>query len=245
MNFNAINWYEYVFFALGLVASLYLLRELFVAIGRVLLMRSRLIKPWQDIAGWQEINKLAARYARQLRCKPPTLYLLESFEPNGFVLAPAAGRPAAIVFTRRLLQLLSYEELEAFLLLAMVRSNARDFKNQPLVYLFASPLFGLRRVLPKVFALFLDPLIAAFVRVFLHPRRIFASDLAAAKLLPRKQSLPNALRRIGSHVQKEKIDTDNLLLEPFYLVPMHRPEAPFHFSYSQPDLDERIERLLH
>lgn len=238
------SWIAWAIGVGGVFLGLIVLKKMLIALGKFLIFRTNPIHAWEAKPEWDALNRLARRYANQLKCAPPKLYVLESLTPNGFVLANGRNAPATIIFSRALLQTLTYKELETFLLLAIVRGKNREFRNQSMVYLLSFPLIWLRNHSPRLLNLFFDPIIAAFISIFLKPRRVFKSDIETARLLVNKDNLSQTLHRVGTVVKKTRPTMIDISLEPMFLLPTHHPEAPFHFTYSQPSVEARVDNLL-
>ena len=241
---TALGWWlgGYGLGALFFVVALLMAATLFWYGPRVVLAslgaRELLLAEAPQLAAAAERLALAARVER------PKLYLL----PDGHPRALAVGRGASssgIALSRGLARLLSPAELDGVLAHVLAKARHRDVVVETPLVVVAGWLVEASRIggfLERALLFVLGPVAAAFVNVFLSRRRIFAADVAAARVTGTPHGLADALVRV-EQAQELVLFKASPTTEPLYLVDPFAGEGIDALFATQPPVGERVERL--
>ena len=171
---------------------------------------------------------------------PPKLYLI----PDGFPRALAAGRGpngSAIALSTGLLAALTPAELEAVLAHELAHVRRRDVLVQTAVVTLAVVLVDMSRIggwFERALLAVLGPVAAAFVHLFLSPRRELAADRLAAAVLGSGEGLSDALLKLDGASDLVSFAA-NPATEPLYTVNPFAEEGLAALFSTHPPLNER------
>jgi heat shock protein HtpX len=174
----------------------------------------------------------------------PRLYLM----PDGLPRALAAGRGprgSALAVSTGLLSAATPAELEAVLAHELAHVRHRDVVVQTLVVVFAATLLELSRIggwLQRVLLFVLGPVAAAFVHLFLSPKREFLADRAAAAVCGSPHPLADALVRLDAAAELVSF-AGSPATEPLYTVNPFAEEGLAALFVTHPPVGERVRRL--
>jgi heat shock protein HtpX len=190
------------------------------------------------------LHSTVERLAARAGVAKPKLYLLSDGLPRS--LAAGRGRNgSAIAVSSGLLAAAPPAELEGVLAHELAHVRYRDVVVQEAVVVLAFTLVELTRIggfLQRVLLFVLGPLAAAFVHLFLSPRREFAADLAAAQLCESPHGLADALLRLEQASELVEFRASPAT-EPLYPINPFVEEGLAAMFVTHPPTAERVRRL--
>lgn len=186
------------------------------------------------------VDKLSAK----LEVQPPKLHLIDDTFPRAFAVG-RGPRGATVAVSSGLLTALPQPELEAVLAHELAHVRSRDILTQTFAVLLSTTLLELTRIggfLSRFLLAVLAPIAAAFTHVLLSPKREFAADAAAARLVD-PHDLADALVRLDRAAELVEF-TSSPTTEPLYTVsPFDHSERVSRMFVTHPPLAERVSRL--
>jgi heat shock protein HtpX len=174
----------------------------------------------------------------------PRLYLM----PDGLPRALAAGRGprgSALAVSRGLLSAATPAELEAIVAHELAHIRHRDVVVQTSVVVLAATLLELSRIggwFQRALLFVLGPLAAAFVHLFLSPKREFLADRAAAAICGSPHPMADALVRLDAAAELVSF-AGSPATEPLYTVNPFAEEGLAALFVTHPSVGERVRRL--
>jgi heat shock protein HtpX len=186
------------------------------------------------------VDHLAAR----ARVAKPRLYLL----PDGFPRALSAGRGsrgAAIAVSTGLVSAATPAELEGILAHELAHVRSRDVLVQTSVVVLAVAVVEASRIggfLSRALLFVLGPVAAAFVHLFLSPKREFAADRDAALYCDSPHGLADALLRL-EQASELVVFRASAATEPLYTINPFAEEGLAGLFVTHPPVEERVQRL--
>jgi heat shock protein HtpX len=190
------------------------------------------------------LHSTVERLAALAGVPKPKLYLLG----DGYPRALAAGRGprgAAIALSRGLLGATTPAELEGVLAHELAHIRDRDVLIQSSVAAIAAAIIETSRVggfLQRGLLFALGPLAAAFVHLFLSPRREFLADAAAAELCDSPHGIADALIRLEQTSELVEFAASPAT-EPLYTINPFEEDGLAALFVTHPAVAERVRRL--
>jgi heat shock protein HtpX len=190
------------------------------------------------------LHTTVERLALRAGVARPRLYLL----PDGHPRALAVGRGAtssAIALSQGLVAALPPAELEGVLAHELAKIKHRDVVVQTPVAVLAGWLVEASRIggwLQRALLFLLAPVAASLVHVLLSPRRIFAADIAAARICESPHALADALIRLEQAIELVSFSASPVT-EPLYTVNPFEPVGLAAMFSTHPPIGERVQRL--
>jgi heat shock protein HtpX len=190
------------------------------------------------------LHTTVERLALRAGVARPRLYLL----PDGHPRALAVGRGAAssaIALSQGLVAALPPAELEGVLAHELAKIRHRDVVVQTPVVVLAGWLVEASRIggwLQRALLFLLAPVAASLVHVLLSPRRIFAADIAAARICESPHALAGALIRLEQAIELVSFSASPVT-EPLYTVNPFEPVGLAAMFSTHPPIGERVQRL--
>jgi heat shock protein HtpX len=207
----------------------------------------------------RELYDMIARLADNAGLPMPAVYVMDNPQPNAF----ATGRNpenAAVAATTRLLQQLSYEEVEGVMAHELAHIQNRDTLIMTVTATIAGAIsmlanfamfFGGRDrnnplgLIGTIAMMVLAPFAAMLVQMAISRTREYAADRRGAEICGKPLALASALRRIASGA--EQIENDTAEANPatahmFIINPLSGARMDNLFS-THPDTGNRIAEL--
>lgn len=226
----------FLFSALLLVGAAYFYADRIV-LGMV---AARELPPGEAPVLHSTLERLAARAG----VPKPRLYLLR----DGYPRAMSAGRGprgAAIAVSRGLLGAATPAELEGVLAHELAHIRDRDVLIQSAVAVVAGATVETSRIggfLQRSLLFVLGPLAAAFMHLFLSPKREFLADAAAAELCDSPHGLADALIRLEQASELVEFQASPAT-EPLYTINPFAEEGLAALFVTHPPVPDRVARL--
>src|ERR671933_339752 len=190
------------------------------------------------------LHSTVERLAALAGVPKPRLYMLR----DGYPRALSAGRGprgAAIAVSRGFLGASTPAEVEGVLAHELAHIRDRDVLIQTAVSVLAGAVVETSRVggfLQRGLLFVLGPLAAAFVALFLSPKREFLADAAAAELCGSPHGLADALIRLEQ--TSELVDFQGSpATEPLYTLNPFAEEGLAALFTTHPAVGDRVSRL--
>jgi heat shock protein HtpX len=190
------------------------------------------------------LHSTVERIAARAGVPKPRLYLLR----DGYPRALSAGRGprgAAIAVSRGLLGAATPAELEGVLAHELAHIRDRDVLIQSAVAVVAGAIVETSRIggfLQRTLLFVLGPLAAAFMHLFLSPKREFLADEAAAQLCDSPHGLADALIRLEQTSELVEFQASPAT-EPLYTINPFAEEGLAALFVTHPPVGERVTRL--
>jgi heat shock protein HtpX len=190
------------------------------------------------------LHSTVERIAARAGVPKPRLYLLR----DGYPRALSAGRGprgAAIAVSRGLLGAATPAELEGVLAHELAHIRDRDVLIQSAVAVVAGAIVETSRIggfLQRTLLFVLGPLAAAFMHLFLSPKREFLADEAAAQLCDSPHGLADALIRLEQTSELVEFQASPAT-EPLYTINPFAEEGLAALFVTHPPVSERVTRL--
>lgn len=182
--------------------------------------------------------------AAKLGVRQPRLHLVDDGFPRLFVVGRGRSSSALAVSTGAL-RALRRDELAAAVAHELAHVRRRDVLVQTFVVLLAATLVETSRIggwLSRALLYVLAPIAAAFVHVFLSPRRELQADALAATATGGAHDLADALSRLERAA--ELVDfAASPATEPLYPIDPFESEGIARMFKTHPPLEERVRRL--
>jgi heat shock protein HtpX len=186
------------------------------------------------------VERLAARAG----VARPRLFLLADGHPRAFAVGRGAAA-SALALSQGLVAALPPAELEGLVAHELAKVRHRDVVVQTPVVVLAGWLLEASRIggwLERALLFVLGPVAASLVHALLSPRRIFAADLAAARICESPHALADALVRLEQAI--ELVDfRASPVTEPLYTVNPFEPVGLAAMFSTHPPISERVRRL--
>jgi heat shock protein HtpX len=190
------------------------------------------------------LHSTVERIAARAGVPKPRLYLLR----DGYPRAMSAGRGprgAAIAVSRGLLGAATPAELEGVLAHELAHIRDRDVLIQSAVAVVAGAIVETSRIggfLQRTLLFVLGPLAAAFMHLFLSPKREFLADEAAAQLCDSPHGLADALIRLEQTSELVEFQASPAT-EPLYTINPFAEEGLAALFVTHPPVSERVTHL--
>ena len=190
------------------------------------------------------LHSTVERLAALAGVAKPKLYLI----PDGLPRSLAVGRGprgASLAVSAGLVSACPPAELEAVLAHELAHIRHRDVVVQAAVVVLAAWLVELSRIggwLSRALLFVLGPVAAAFVHLMLSPRREFAADRAAARIVDSPHGLADALIRLEQASELVAFQ-GSPATEPLYIFNPFMEEGLAALFVTHPPVGDRVRRL--
>jgi heat shock protein HtpX len=174
----------------------------------------------------------------------PKLYLL----PDGHPRALSVGRGASaagIAVSQGLLSVAAPAELEGVLAHELAHVRLRDVAVQTPVVVVATWILEASRIggaLERALLFVLGPIAASLVQILLSPKREFAADAFAARIVGSPHPPADALLRLEATQELVRFRASPVT-EPLYTVNPFAEDGVAALFVTHPPMGERVERL--
>jgi heat shock protein HtpX len=190
------------------------------------------------------LHTTVERLALRAGVARPRVYLLGDGHPRAFAVGRGVSA-SALALSQGLITALPPAELEGVIAHELAKIRHRDVVVQTPVVILAGWLVEASRIggwLKRALLFVLAPVAASLVHALLSPRRIFAADLAAARICESPHALADALVRLEQAI--ELVDfRASPVTEPLYIVNPFEPEGLAAMFSTHPPIGERVQRL--
>ena len=211
-----------------------------------------------------KVYGMARRLAAVSNMPVPSIYLIESAQPNAF----ATGRNpknAAVAVTTGILEILRDDELEGVIAHELSHVRNRDILISSIAAMLAAALsifarmafwFGGGRdrnnnalgMVIALAALILAPLAGMVIRMAISRAREYQADRSGAEMTGQPLSLARALQKIGAASGRIPMDVNPAVSQLFIADPLkafgrRRPPGAGRLFSTHPPIEERIRRL--
>ena len=205
------------------------------------------------------VYEIMRRLTEQTRTPMPSIYLIDSPQPNAFATGRSPNK-AAVAVTTGIMDMLTVDELEAVLAHELAHVRNRDILISSVAAMIASALVLLSRIalftgrgrdnplgaIGFLVALIVAPLVAMLIRFAISRTREFEADRTGAETTGRPLQLASALEKISSGTRRYPMTMNDATAQLFIENPMKaargRGGIGRWFS-THPPTEERIQRL--
>jgi heat shock protein HtpX len=190
------------------------------------------------------LHTTVERLALRAGVARPRVYLLSDGHPRAFAVGRGASA-SALALTQGLVSALPPAELEGVISHELAKVRHRDVVVQTPVVVLAGWLLEASRIggwLERGLLFVLAPVAASLVHVLLSPRRIFAADVAAARICESPHALADALIRLEQAIELVTFQASPAT-EPLYTVNPFEPIGLAAMFSTHPAIGERVQRL--
>jgi heat shock protein HtpX len=190
----------------------------------------------------------------------PRVYILPTDSPNAF----ATGRNpshASVAVTQGILNLLSDEEIEGVLAHELGHVRNRDILTSSIAATLAGAITMLSRFAfffgggrnerdregggaIALLMLFLAPLAAMLIQLWVSRTREYAADASAAALTGNPYALASALEKITGYSRRLPLAADASTAHMFIIAPLLSGQSFASLFSTHPPVQKRIERLI-
>jgi heat shock protein HtpX len=213
-----------------------------------------------------EVYSIVRSLAQRMEMPEPRIYFIEAPQPNAFATG-RNPRHAAVAVTRGIVEMMSYQELEAILAHELSHVKNRDILIGSIaatigaaMSFFARMAFwgsmgrrsnnGAVGAIAGLAAIIIAPLVAVIIRMAISRAREFEADRSGAILTGSPMSLASALRKLDAGTARIPMDVGAsastlFIADPYRsLSAKQRQQLKFSRMFStHPPIPERIERL--
>jgi heat shock protein HtpX len=190
------------------------------------------------------LHTTVERIALRAGVARPRLYVLADGHPRAFAVGRGASA-SALALSQGLVAALPPAELEGVIAHELAKVKHRDVLVQTPVVVLAGWLIEASRIggwLERALLFVLAPVAASLVHVLLSPRRIFAADVAAAKICESPHALADALIRLEQAIELVRFEASPVT-EPLYTVNPFEPVGLAAMFSTHPPIGDRVQRL--
>ena len=206
-----------------------------------------------------QVYSTVRRLAMQANMPMPSIYLIDSPQPNAF----ATGRnpkKAAVAVTSGILQMLNHDELEGVLGHELAHVKNRDILISSIAAMIGAALAIIARMafffgrggrnnplgaVGAILALLIAPIAAMLIRFAISRTREFQADRSGAELTGRPLQLASALEKISRGTAQIPMQVNEATSQLFIENPLKaiRGRGAMRLLSTHPPAEERIERL--
>jgi heat shock protein HtpX len=190
------------------------------------------------------LHTTVERLALRAGVARPRVYVMADGHPRAFAVGRGAS-VSAIALSQGLVTALPPAELEGVIAHELAKIRHRDVVVQTPVVILAGWLVEASRIggwFRGALLFVLGPIAASLVHVLLSPRRIFAADVAAARICESPHALADALIRLEQAIELVRFQASPVT-EPLYTVNPFEPVGLAAMFSTHPPIGERVQRL--
>ena len=219
-------------------------------------MRGREVDP--NTPGGRELHEMVERLSRQAGIPTPRIYICPQDAPNAFATG-RNPRHAAVAFTKGILRLLDYKELEGVAAHELAHIRNRD----TLTSTVAATVAGIFSMMAQWFFFFggglrregTNPLVAlgmvllgmvgaALIKAMISRSREFVADADGAAIAGSPEGLASALRKLESTARRVPMHQPNPAMNNLFIVEPFMGRGLTELFASHPPTERRIRALL-
>lgn len=208
-----------------------------------------------------QVYGIVRRLALQTNMPMPSIYVIDSQQPNAFATG-RSPRKAAVAVTAGILQLLSNDELEGVLAHELAHVRNRDILISSIAAMIAAALTMLARMafwfgggdnrnsplgaIGALLSLIVAPIAAMLIRLAISRTREFQADETGAETTGRPMMLASALEKISNGTARIPMKVNPATAQLFIDNPMKALRGGggmMRLLSTHPPTDERIDRL--
>ncbi|MGA7098619.1 MAG: zinc metalloprotease HtpX [Acidimicrobiia bacterium] len=209
-----------------------------------------------------QVYAIVRRLALQTNMPMPSIYVIDSPQPNAFATG-RSPRKAAVAVTAGILQLLNNDELEGVLAHELAHVRNRDILISSIAAMIAAALTMLARMafwfggggnnrdnplgaIGALLSLIVAPIAAMLIRLAISRTREFQADETGAETTGRPMMLASALEKISNGTARIPMKVNPATAQLFIDNPMKALRGGggmMRLLSTHPPTDERIDRL--
>ena len=207
-----------------------------------------------------QVYAMVRRLAAQMNIPEPSIYIIDSPQPNAF----ATGRSpkhAAVAVTTGILQTLNNDELEVVLGHELAHVQNRDILIGSIAAMIGASIAVLARMgfwfgggdnrnnplgaIGAIISLILAPLLAMLIQFAISRTREFQADRSGAEITGRPLQLASALQKISEGTARIPMRVNEATSQLFIDNPLKafRGRGLTRWFSTHPPVEERIQRL--
>ncbi|MHC4809756.1 MAG: M48 family metalloprotease [Planctomycetota bacterium] len=219
-------------------------------------MRGREVDP--NTPGGRQLHEMVGRLSRQAGIPAPRIYICPQDAPNAFATG-RNPRHAAVAFTKGILRLLDYNELEGVAAHELAHIRNRD----TLTSTVAATVAGIFSMMAQWFFFFggglrregTNPLVAlgmvllgmvgaALIKSMISRSREFVADADGAAIAGSPDGLASALRKLEATARRVPMHQPNPAMNNLFIVEPFMGRGLTELFASHPPTERRIRALL-
>ncbi len=208
-----------------------------------------------------QVYAIVRRLAEQKRMPMPSIYVIDSPQPNAFATG-RSPKKAAVAVTTGILQILDFDELEGVLAHELAHVSNRDILISSIAAMIAAALTMLARMafwfgggdsresplgaIGAILSLVIAPIAAMLIRLAISRTREFQADETGAETTGRPMMLASALEKISAGTSRIPMNVNPATAQLFIDNPMKAMRGGggmMRLLSTHPPIDERIDRL--
>ncbi len=209
-----------------------------------------------------QVYAIVRRLALQTNMPMPSIYVIDSQQPNAFATG-RSPKKAAVAVTAGILQLLNNDELEGVLAHELAHVRNRDILISSIAAMIAAALTMLARMafwfggggnnrdnplgaIGGLLSLIVAPIAAMLIRLAISRTREFQADETGAETTGRPMMLASALEKISNGTARIPMKVNPATAQLFIDNPMKALRGGggmMRLLSTHPPTDERIDRL--
>ncbi|MGA7282141.1 MAG: zinc metalloprotease HtpX [Acidimicrobiia bacterium] len=209
-----------------------------------------------------QVYAIVRRLALQTNMPMPSIYVIDSQQPNAFATG-RSPKKAAVAVTAGILQLLNNDELEGVLAHELAHVRNRDILISSIAAMIAAALTMLARMafwfggggnnrdnplgaIGALLSLIVAPIAAMLIRLAISRTREFQADETGAETTGRPMMLASALEKISNGTARIPMKVNPATAQLFIDNPMKALRGGggmMRLLSTHPPTDERIDRL--
>jgi heat shock protein HtpX len=208
-----------------------------------------------------QVYAIVRRLAEQSRMPMPSIYLIDSPQPNAFATG-RSPKKAAVAVTAGILQVLDFDELEGVLAHELAHVQNRDILISSIAAMIAAALTMFARMafwfgggdnresplgaIGALISLIVAPIAAMLIRLAISRTREFQADETGAEITGRPMVLASALEKISMGTARIPMNVNPATAQLFIDNPMKALRGRggmMRLLSTHPPTEERIFRL--
>jgi heat shock protein HtpX len=208
-----------------------------------------------------QVYAIVRRLAEQTHMPMPSIYLIDSPQPNAFATG-RSPKKAAVAVTSGILQVLDFDELEGVLAHELAHVQNRDILISSIAAMIAAALTMLARMafwfgggdnresplgaIGALLSLIVAPIAAMLIRLAISRTREFQADETGAEITGRPMVLASALEKISMGTDRIPMKVNPATAQLFIDNPMKALRGGggmMRLLSTHPPTEERIFRL--
>ena len=206
-----------------------------------------------------ELYAIVRRLTTQIGMPTPSIYVIDSPQPNAFATG-RSPKKAAVAVTTGILEVLDYGELEGVLAHELAHVKNRDILISSIAAMLGAAIAIIGRmalfsgggnrnnplgVIGVIVSLIVAPLAAMLIRFAISRTREFHADETGAKITGQPLQLASALEKIAAGTSKIPMNVNPATSQLFIDNPLKavKGRGVSRIFRTHPPTEERIERL--
>ncbi len=205
-----------------------------------------------------EVYAIVRRLTTQIDMPTPSIYVIDSPQPNAFATG-RSPKKAAVAVTTGILEVLDHSELEGVLAHELAHVKNRDILISSIAAMLGAAIAIIARMalfsggnrnnplglIGVVVSLIVAPLAAMLIRFAISRTREFHADKTGAEVTGQPLQLASALEKIAAGTSRIPMNVNPATSQLFIDNPLKavKGRGAMRFFSTHPPTEERIERL--